>query len=122
MRDVQKVKEEFVEICTQFDFREVWINFDNPFSEEHNEDGKDVYVVPTSNNVRRTLSGCDKLWVLFAPKIDSDNDDEVASVGLDVYWTEEEKDKSWGAVTPDEVRSNSTLRLLYTKEGGIQFG
>lgn len=112
MRDITKVKAEFLRICNDFGISRVYVNFENPFSVQHAEQGEEFYVLADDENTKGTL----KLEFLFAPDLKSEDEDVVMSVRLAGYTIRKK------GITLEDVEARQDLRLLYSKEEGIQFG
>ena len=115
-RNVKEVKEEFLKVCREFDIQEVYVNFDNPFSEVHESRGEKLYVVPNLNQVD---SGVINLEFVFAPNLRSDDEDIVMSVDLCIGEIREE-----GIAKKEKLQHliKKGFKKLYSSKEGICFG
>ena len=115
MRDKELVKEELLRVCKEYDFNEVYVNFDNPFGEVHNEEHKRIYVVLRS---KYNSAGKFQLKAVFDPSYKDKNprDYEHTNVGVTVIngTYEEKEEATWKLV-------QKGYRLLYYKGAGICF-
>lgn len=77
-------RKKFLNICEECNVDEVWVNFENPFTQEHDKQGEEVFVCEWSNEAQgRGISNADsKLTGFFAPKYNSEDEDEILSVDL----------------------------------------
>ena len=112
MRNAQEVKDKFLKICSDYRIQEVYVNFDNPFTEPHEKWGEEMWVVPAIDNHGST--GLSSLLCLFAPAMNSEDESEIIEVGLECHAVR--KDSS---LTRDEIIADASFKLIYTKERGI---
>ena len=119
-RNVDEVKKRFIELCEEYDIKEVWVNFENPFGVEHDERGAMAFLVPNNFVDGSGDQGCGKFEILFSPKLDSDDEEILASSGFGVYLAPEDSRRRRKLAR--DVRADITYKLLYSKEGGVRFG
>lgn len=112
-----KSKEKFLEIVTAGDVDEVWVNFQNPFTEDHEKDGEEFYVYKSIKEVgEKALADCAlRLESFFAPKLNSNNEEEVLTVNLSSVIVTNKED--WGRTKFENNKSK--LTLIYRKGEGI---
>lgn len=112
-----KSKEEFLKIVEAGDVDEVWVNFSNPFTEDHEKRGDKFYVYKAVKELGDIgLAKCElRLEAFFAPKLDSDEEDDVLSVELVSRSLIDKKD--W--VYEEFKQEEDSLTLIYKKGVGI---
>ena len=114
-RNPEEVKYQFLEVCRNYDIQEVYINFDNPFTEIHEKWGEEIYVVP-KNPVG--TSGALYLEFVFAPNYASDDKEAVMSIGICTTIIKETGEKKEEIL---QNLKNSGFKLIYSLKEGILF-
>ena len=114
-RDIKTVKENFIKVCKEYDINEVYVNFDKPFSEVHNKECDEIYVVLRNSND----SSCRfHLKSVFDTNYEGKNPGDFKCDNLGVHLItgtfDEKEEATWKIV-------QRGFRLLYYRGAGICF-
>ena len=104
--DLENQKRKFLDICREHEVHEVWINFDNPFTEFHETEG-DILCYHSDQHEAGL-----KFIELFAPQVGSN---ELNNAWLSVYGTSHKSNLK------EDILHKQGFKLLFIKEDGILF-
>jgi hypothetical protein len=116
MKDLKVLEE----ILIKYDVDELWINFKDPFGEDHDKYYEEFYIVKLNAHI---LNNADfmhadyDITCFFAPKFASDEDEEMQSVEIaSNYVAGKEPDHLEGF---EKEKVDKKLTLLYRKGEGF---